>query len=175
MAFEPFLAYELLDEKMAGKLHKQMKDYREALDTFVEDEEPDIEKARVLMQAMEEMEDVYKDVTNDIYRIPAIVHIAGERSEEENPDNPEETATVQRCSRCGSMLQFWYDGLMYLSRNYEIRPLEEEDSRWWDVGQQIAKHDTPGATDLYPIKDRELERWETECADLSGLENILDV
>jgi hypothetical protein len=176
MAFEPFLAYELVDQPMADKLHHTMKSYRACLEDFIGDEEADVEKARELLRAMEGIEETHRELSDEIYRIPSIVHIAGEKKEESNPDNAEETAIIQRCSRCGSLLQFWYEGLMYVSANKEVKPLDEEETRWWDVGQQLAKHDVPGATDIYAIKeDRPLERWEHECADLSGLENIFDV
>jgi hypothetical protein len=172
-AFEPFLAYELLDDKMAKKLHDAMREHRQTLDAFVEDDEPDIQRAAEVMRSLERVENTYNDIANDIYRVPAIVHVAGETKEESNPENEEEVATVQRCSRCGSMLQFWFDGIMFLSRDGKVRQFEEEDTRWWDIGQQIAKQDAPGHIDLYPVKEgRGLERWETECADLSELEAL---
>ena len=176
MAFEPFYAYELIDEKMAGDLWEGMRSYRQRLNDFIEDDEPNVEKCRELMRTMEEIDDLHKDVSEEIYRIPSIIHIAGEYKEETNPDDDSQTAMIQRCSRCGSLLQFWYDGMMYLSDRKKIEPLEENETRWWDVGQMIGKHDIPGATDLYAIKEgRDLERWEHECVDMSGLENILDV
>lgn len=170
-AFKPFLAYELIDIKMAEKLHDAMCEHRVAVDDFVESEEVSVEKARRVMESLERIEHTYNGISNEIYRVPSIVHLAGEAKEESNPDNPEETATVQRCSRCGSMLQFWFDGIMYLTYDGRVRNWEENDTHWWEVGQQIAKSDITGATDLYEIDDgQKLERWETECADLSELE-----
>lgn len=174
MAFEPFLAYELLSEQQAEALHEAMRDYRETVNEFTENDEVDIEQAQRVMEAISEMDEVYKTIAHDIYRVPAVIHVAGERDEEANPDNPEQSATVQRCSRCGSILQFWFEGIMYLTDSGLVRDLGEDDNLWWDVGEQVGKTDDPSGIDIYPIKeDQELERWETECADLSELEALL--
>lgn len=174
-AFDPFLAYELMDDKLASKLHDVLKTHRKNIDVFTDSDDADVEKARKVMQSLEACEKVYNEIADEIYRVPAIVHVAGDTKEESNPDNPEEFATVQRCSRCGSMLQFWFDGIMFLTRDGRVREWGEDDTRWWEKGQQIAKQDAPGHIDLYPVKEgRKLDRWETECADLSELEAIFE-
>jgi hypothetical protein len=176
MAFEPFLAYELVNDQQAERLYNVMREYRETVNDFIEDEEgPDREKAQKVMEAIAEMDDAYKEIADEIYRVPATVHIAAEKGEESNPDNPEQTAVVQRCARCGSILQFWFDGIMYLALDGSVRDFEEEDSEWWEVGEQVGKTDATGGIDIYPVdEDHELESWETECADLSELEAMLD-
>lgn len=174
-AFEPFLAFELLSKKQAAELHTAMCEYRDTVDEFIKDDEPDIEKARQMMESISAMDEAYKEIAEDIYRVPAVIHIAGERGEESNPDDSDQTAVVQRCSRCGSILQFWFEGIMYLGVDGKVREYEEDDDQWWNIGEQIGKTDAPGVIDIYPVEaDHEFERWETECADLSELEAMLE-
>lgn len=174
MNFDPFIDFEAVTEEMAADLHAALREHRDAAAAFVEDDRPDPVKCARAVAAATEVNMVVGAIVESLHRTPVMVHVAGPRREElraeDDDDEIEDLVLVQRCSRCGSVLNFWTDHLGTFDPHTGPRRVELNEIPWWKEGQLVAKATKPGMIDMYLVEpDRPLDKHERECADLSGL------
>jgi ribosomal protein S27AE len=168
MNFEPFFDYESVDERMASDLHSVITDYRKCCQRF--ESNGSVVNAVAVMKAQDELQHVYEAIKHSIFTVPALVHVAGPKKVETHPESGNE-ATVQRCSRCGSVIQLWHEHMIAMTGEGP-RELDEDEVPWWKVGDVVAKCNHPAGMNLYEIENRPLKRHERECVDMSMIENI---
>jgi hypothetical protein len=171
--FDPFLDWNAIDDEIAAELNKALKNYRRAMEAFAKMKRGDEDFARaaqVFLKTQLRLQRMASGVINHIYTVPVMVHVAGEKKVETNPDNEDQTGVLQRCARCGSILNLWREGMMMLDPEEGPREVCEEDLPWFEPGTVIAKAENNGSISLYPIEgDRELEKHERECVALNEL------
>lgn len=169
MNFDPFIDYESVNEEMAADLHQAMRAQREAAQDFVSDDEPDLAKAAKFLEITNDVNSTVGAIMETLYTLPVMVHVAGERKEENNPDDESEQGVVQRCKRCGSVLHFWREGIAIFTPEGP-RMLQEDDVPWWEEGTLVAKGQSDSTLAMYEIEEkRELEKHERECLDMNSL------
>jgi hypothetical protein len=172
--FDPFIDYELLDQTRADGLHLAVRQYRDAVDAFVADEHASTLKARVVSQKLEAMDKTATKIMSDLWTVPVMVHVAGEKKTEKNPDNPEHEVDIQRCQRCASILNFWHEDMAVELPDgfdgYDVDDDAEQDHHWWSPGDVVGKVGDESHIGVYSIDPkRELYKHERECVSLSEL------
>lgn len=172
MTFEPYVDFDAVTQEMADAVRDSILGYKTAMDALAAAPEATPQLAAAMLRASEQASDIVREIINTLFVTPVMVHVAGERREETNPDDPEESAVVQRCSRCGSILHMWSERMGVVDPETGPRHLEVEEIPWWDVGTRVAKatFTTGSPVGMYPISDRSLKDHEHVCADLSSLE-----
>lgn len=170
MNFEPFIDYEAVTPEMAQELYGALHEHRDLVQEFLSDEEPDVEKCARLLEAAHRGQNCFHAIIEALWTTPVMVHIAGPVQHETDEDGDEHA--FQRCTRCASVLNHFHGHYLVLDPETGPRQMTEEDVPWWSEGTIVAKHtqsDT-GNVGMYPIDaDRELEKHERVCADLTGL------
>jgi hypothetical protein len=167
--FEPYMDWGAIDQEMSDDFHAAMVEQLRARAAFEAENTP--ANAAALLKATVEVSEVGDRISRTIWTLPMMVHVAGEKRVEECPDcDDRHERVVQRCSRCGSMLQMWHDSILVMTERGPA-PMPEESIPWWDVGSNIAKSndDEMGTMSMYEIKDREFDKHEMICPDLSAL------
>ena len=168
--FDPFYDWSSITQEMADDLHRDFRKHKENLDALVASEQPDISLAAAVMESLNEIQLTSEAIRKTVWTQPVMVHIAGSRKHETNPDNPNEEAVLQRCSRCGSVLNFWQEGMMSLTEDGP-RQMEEDEIPWWDQGALIGKVNGSLSISTYLIEEgRDLEKHEMECPSLMDLD-----
>lgn len=161
-SFEPFFDYAQIDAEMAQDLKEVYTDLRAAQDRLIKStaENEILEAAKTLLECQNEISIIARSINEEIFTVPAMVHVAGEVLMEDNPeDGYDDFLYVQRCERCGSNLHFC---------DFEMEP-------YFDVGEKVAKvvvSRSPSGRSgesLYRIGDRDLEPYEFECVSLKNI------
>lgn len=164
--FEPYIDWDSVSAEMSNDMHAKLTEYKAAIKDFEEFNTP-ANCARVLKTQFE-LSNLSSVIHQSLFTLPVMVHIAGEKISEVDPE--EHNAVVQRCTRCGSVLQSWCEAFSILTP-LGPRHLEESDLPWWEPGQIVAKATDDDSMTMYEIeKGRKLEKHEKECVDLTGLE-----
>lgn len=173
MSFEPYVDFEALTPEMAALVRDSVLEYRAAMDALAAAPEATPELAAAMLRASEHASRVVREIVDELHVTPVMVHVAGDKREEVNPDDPEEQAVVQRCARCGSILHMWSERMGVMDPELGPRHLEVEEIPWWKVGARVAKaNSNTGPVGMYEIdSDRPLLEHEHVCADLSSLED----
>lgn len=162
--FEPYLDWSSVTEEMANDLHRNITAYKKAQEDFMGDPTP--EKAAELLKPQYELNNIATGVFQTIYTTPVMVHVAGPKTEDKDDDG--EGRIVQLCKRCGSVLQFWRDGVTVMTPTGPVE-IAEENIPWWDEGDVVAKSTTPESMTVYQITEgRALEKHERPCPDFAG-------
>lgn len=170
MNFEPFIDYEGATPEMARDLHAALREHKDATRDFVADDEPDLGKAARLIEASHRTHCTLTAIIEALHTTPVMVHVAGPIQHETDPDDGDEHV-IQRCTRCGSVLNFFRERFLVLDPHTGPRPMEEDDVPWWDEGTLVAKANSSDGVGMYEIEtDRSLDKHERECADLTILE-----
>jgi len=171
--FDPFIDWEAIDDEIAADLNKAVKNYRRAQLGFAKMKRGDedfAKAAQVFLKSQLHLTRLANSVINHIYTVPVMVHIAGERKTEVNPDDESSEGILQRCARCGSILHLFRDGLMVLDPETGPREMQEEDLPWFDPGALVAKAETETGVQMYVLDDKhELKKHERECVALNEL------
>lgn len=174
MNFDPFLDFESVSVEMATDLYEALLKNREAqqglYDVDPRDQRALVTAATRLLETQRTYHSLVENIYQAIFTTPVMVHVAGPKKQEANPDHPEQEGILQRCKRCGSILYFWAEGMQYLSSE-GLLDLEEERIPWWREGDIVAKANQMGGVDMYQVEeDRELEKHEMMCVSLTDLE-----
>lgn len=169
--FDPYLDWDKINDEMTNDLHEGLVFFHEAQERFRHNKSP--KNASDMLKAHYEMAEIASDVKEAIYTQPMMVHVAGEVKSEDNPDNPLEEAVIQRCKRCGSVLQVYKEGLSQMTQ-HGPEPISEDEMLWWDDGDIVAKTSDSTSIHMYQIEgkdkpDRALEKHEMECVSLTDL------
>lgn len=172
IGFEPFIDFDALTLEQAEELRRAVCGYRSAVDTLADSATPEtlLDLAKNVLRASDDASRTVAEIMNDLHTTPVMVHVAGPRREETNPDDPDDHGVLQRCRRCGSVLNFWSEHVRVLDPAEGPRPLDEDEVPWWDEGELVAKANNQFGLGMYRVSpDRALEKHERECADLSEL------
>jgi hypothetical protein len=173
--FDPYFDYESLNDEMVDDLHKALRRYYVIQQDISSSESTSKAKVKELLESFDEVTNVMTDVKRAVYTVPSMVHKAGPKKWETNPDDEDQEAVVQRCSRCGSVLSWWNEGVMGMGEDGRPRVLEEDDIPWWDEGATVAKSTNDNMMGLYEVaQGRDLDKDERECVSLAGLEEQFD-
>lgn len=171
MNFEPFIDFESVSEEMAEDAHAMLSRYRKAVDAFVAGSPNDVAACAEVLESAHEMDKVFRASYNHLYTMPVMVHVAGEKRVEQNPDDSSQEAIFQRCARCGSVLSFFHEEMGILDpETGTARRMEEGDIPWWEEGTIVAKSNSEHGIGMYEIAaDQELEKHERMCVALNDL------
>lgn len=155
MSFEPFFDYEALSHEMASDLRDALGQLRQAQDDLLsaQDAEGQVAHARLVVEAQNEIRLIHSAINREIYRVPAMVHVAGKPKLEFERGRP---VYVQRCERCGSDLCHSY----------------KEDDEHFEVGDLIAKAEVQEGQAMYSIGERKLEDHELRCVSFKEIFGI---
>lgn len=166
--FDPFIDWEGITPEMVDDIHATLKEFRAAQESFLRTASS--EDAAAMLRNQWDLTRTIEAITQTLYTIPVMVHVAGEKKIEEDEQWGE--ITRQRCVKCGSVLGEWMERMMILTP-VGPKQVEEEDLPWWTPGQRVAKAGTQGEDDqsmrLYLVEDRELDKHEMPCVDLQDL------
>jgi len=163
--FDPFYDFDAITDEMILDLHKAVVGYKQSARRF--EAMRSKREAISVLKTQLEVQETYDAIMRAIWTIPAMVHIAGQKRSETHPKSGAE-ATVQRCQRCGSMLQLWHDGMIVMDDEGPTE-VDEEAVSWWNEGEIVAKATHAGGMHMYEIGDRELHHYEHECVDIKGV------
>jgi hypothetical protein len=164
MSFEPFFDYDQINDEMAADIREAYVELRAAQDTLISstDSQEILAAAKSLLEWQNEISIIARSINEEIFTLPAMVHVAGDVSAEEDVDFDNDDVSmiyVQRCERCGSNLHF----------------ADSEMDPYFEVGEQVGKivmnqsmTKRIGET-LYRIGDRDLEPHEFECVSLKNI------
>jgi hypothetical protein len=167
--FDPYFDWSELSDDMASDLHAHYLRHRRALDAFLDRKTPDRELAKEVMDSHEELSRTAEVIKMALWTEPVMVHVAGERKMETNPDDPEQEGVLQRCQRCGSILHFWAEGMGVMTPEGP-RILNEDEIPWWPSGELVAKATNELGMKMYEVeKGRKLAKHEIECVSLAEL------
>ena len=169
MNFEPFFDYDGITDEMIDDLHQVFVAYKKASDRFTAMKSRR-EAIRVL-ETQTAVRETYDAVMAALWTVPAMVHIAGPKRQETHPEHHSE-ATLQRCQRCGSILQLWHDHMLCMTE-HGPEQVTEENVEWWAEGDMVGKSNYETGMNLYEIDDRELHSWEHPCVDIKGIVGTL--
>lgn len=166
---EPFIDWDGIDDQMAKDLREKLRAFRQAqvaLDVCDLTEGSHFRsKAADLMRTQEGLASVVTAIRNTLYTVPMIVHVAGAKSTGHDEDGEERI--VQRCKRCGSILQIWLESYLRMTPQGPLE-IPSDDMVWWQEGEIVAKSASEDRQ-MYRVKDRELEDFERPCPDLTKL------
>jgi len=164
--FEPYLDWDSIEDEMVDDLHELFMEFRKAKKNFISSKSK--ERAVAVLKAQYELGRITTAIHHAIFTRPMMIHVAGPKQKIADEDGSDQI--VQRCKRCGSILQLWSENFMAVTPAGPI-PLEEEDVPWWDDDDVVAKAGDPDqGMQMYEVgKDRELERHERLCPDLTSL------
>lgn len=164
--FDPFLDWDAVEDEMVNDLHSALLDYEKAKHVFMFNKTR--ERAVKLLQAQLKIGQISSAIHSTIATMPVMVHVAGPRIEEIDEEGHD--TMIQRCKRCGSMLQFWHEGMGVMTPAGPAG-LQPEDVPWWGDGQTVAKGTTQNAMAMYEIDEgRPLAKHERPCPALDELD-----
>jgi hypothetical protein len=153
--FEPYIEWEAMSAEQARAFASALNKWQEASEKLKGGPTP--KRAAKAMQAQGELQNVADEIQRDLFRVPAMVHIAGVKEEEVSEDEEDHmhdhTHIVQRCKRCKSLIGFYC----------ENQGIPEEEIPWWDEDTVVAKATNGPFMDLYSIEGRNLHSHEHEC------------
>jgi hypothetical protein len=170
--FEPYIDWASVSPEMAKDMHEKMLEYRAAIKAF--EASGSTKDCSDVMRCQFELTNISAVIQQQLFVLPVMVHIAGEKIHEpslhgDEDEEPHEHI-IQRCTRCGSILQMWCEVVRLLTPEGPVQ-VPEEGISWWEPGAVIAKASDDDSMTMYVIEDgRELEKHEHECLDLTGLE-----
>jgi len=171
MNFEPFFDFEAVTPEMAMRLHATLHAHRAAVEAFLEDQQPEVGKAALVLEAANECNQLLNDIMEALHTTPVMVHVAGPQREETNPGDPDMYGVLQRCTRCGSVLNFWTEHVAMMDPEHGPRMMEIDDVPWWSEGTRVAKAIGPVGMGMYSIpEDQDLAKHELPCVDLRSLD-----
>ena len=171
VGFEPFIDWHGINDEMAQDLAKTVREFRSAQEAFARFDDTSTgdafcKAAADMLLTQHELATTVNAIQSTLFIVPVVIHVAGIRMLEQ--DDETNDRVVQRCARCGSVLQMWVEGL--------IRPtpdgpqeISQGDMVWWGEGEVVAKAPAEGGNRMYPVRDRELEEYEQPCPNLSEL------
>jgi len=163
--FEPFFDYDKLTQEMTEVLHHAATRFNLARDTFIRNP-PNTRLCIDLLRAERAFDRTIDEVSRELWTLPVMVHVAGQRETEVCEDCGEGERIIQRCKRCGSTLHLWHEHLMVLTPEGPAE-LEEDDIPWWEEDTLVAKGTDGPRMTMYSIHpDRRLEKHEMECVSL---------
>lgn len=166
MNFDPFYDYDSIASEMVDDLHKAVVDNTASVKLFAR--EKTRENAISVLKAQRQIQIVYDNVMQTLWTVPAMIHLAGEKKIEVHPETEIE-GVVQRCKRCGSVLQFWYEGLIHMT-SVGPQQVDEDDVSWWRDGDRVGKCSHEHGINLYEIDpQRSLEKHERDCVNMAGV------
>ena len=167
-AFEPFINWNKVQPEQAEKIRELMIATKAASEELLEEATP--EHAGEFMRTHSELNAYCAGVEGSLYVFPAIVHLAGEVTDEKHPEVPEMDCKVQRCSRCKSVLRVWFPGLA-VQTPHGPREIEE---KWSPIGERLGKRDYSNNpfVSVYAITppDRPLDDDETDCVEMPDID-----
>lgn len=171
--FDPYFDYDDPCEAHIAELHEALTRNTKARERFLE--EPNRETFVEIFESWDAMDAIINLVKHEAHTIPVIVHVAGEKRNETNPDNPTQEGVVQRCSQCGSVLSGWTEEMLVFTEEGP-RALEEDEIPWWEPGQRVAKTSQQetsmgSGVGMYSLdpQDRDLDKHEMPCVNLAEL------
>lgn len=163
--FEPYIDFDAIDDRMTDDLHEAASAYKQATESFMKEKSK--ENAANLLRTQHRITEIAHAINASLYTQPVMVHIAGEKSHDSDEDGRDQA--IQRCKRCGSVLQIWKTGWAAMTPAGPHR-LEEEDLPWWEEDDLVAKNSDNESMTMYEIeKNRDLEKHEFPCLDLTSL------
>ena len=163
--FEPYFDWAGITDEMTDDLHERILEYKKAQEDFIA--EKSNQNAARFMRLQWEVARIGNAITQTIYTIPVMVHVAGQKIYGKDEDGTDQV--IQRCKRCGSILQGWQDRYQVATPEGVVR-ITEENIPWWQENDVVAKPAEEIGTKMYEIEnDRPLEEHEKLCPDLSGL------
>jgi hypothetical protein len=176
--FEPYIDWEELSDEMADDLFSRIVRFRRVSDLFVKESKRKRRRrskkirayAAEMLKLQSELSAMHQAIMQTLVTIPMMVHVAGEKKAE-TCESSADDHVVQRCTRCGSMLQAWHANTMVMTP-LGPQEIDEEDVTWWTPGSTVAKSgDTggPPMLHMYEIEGRELEKHEMVCVDLAEM------
>lgn len=164
-SFEPYFDWDGINDEMAEDLHRALSSQLETRANFLR--EPTRANAGRFLKATRKLSQIGQAIESTIWTLPVIVHEAGEKKIE--TDEEDDEVVMQRCRRCGSILQVWHEHIALMTPSGPQR-IAEEDIPWWNPGAIIAKSDSDnGMMSMYEIEGRELDKHEKICPDLAAL------
>jgi hypothetical protein len=176
--FEPYIDWDDLSDEMADDLSSRLTRFRKVSDLFIKESNrkrrrrPEKIRAHAaeMLRLQYELSALYQAIVQTLVTVPMMVHVAGEKKTEQC-ESIDHDHIVQRCTRCGSMLQSWHANTTVMTP-LGPQEIDEEDVTWWTPGSTVAKSgDTggPPMLHMYEIEDRELEKHEMVCVDLAEM------
>ena len=165
---DPFIDWDHISAEMARDLYVVLRDLRSTQDEFlaIGPYHPGLRrKAAEVLQIQYRLGRVVEDIRSALYVMPMVVHVAGRR-ESAYEDGQEQM--VQRCRRCGSMLQLWMEGFRMETPD-GLCPVTSDDMEWWPENASVAKSADEHGRHMYRIDGRELRDYERPCPDLTTL------
>jgi hypothetical protein len=178
--FEPYIDWNGLTDEMAWDLVEKLVPYKLANERLIKQatrrwRKPNLRKMREatveLLQLQSELGSLNEAIIRTLVTIPMMIHVAGPKTVEECDSGTHNEHRVQRCARCGSVLQMWQEGMMHLTPAGPAEVTEEEIS-WWTPGTLVAKSGSSGpGLSMYEVEPegRELEKHEMVCVDLNKI------
>jgi hypothetical protein len=163
--FDPFIDWDSVTQEMADDMHVKILEYKEAIKKF--EAENTISNCADVLRLQFELTTTSNSIHAALFTVPVMVHNAGEKVSDS--DSEGHSVITQRCTRCGSVLQGWREGMAVLTPN-GIEDLVEDKISWWKPGDVVAKASDAESMTMYVIEDRDLDKHERECVDISHLE-----
>lgn len=161
--FEPYIDWDAITDEMTDDLHKKVVEYKEAQDNFLAQKSK--ENASRLMRLQWELSRLGTAITHTIFTVPMMVHVAGPKAQSTKEDHTEEI--IQRCKRCGSVLQIWQDKFL-IPTPEGLQPVDPDQMPWWNEGDIVAKASDESGSTMYEIEEgRDLDPHERPCPDLA--------
>jgi hypothetical protein len=122
--FEPYIDWNGLTDEMAWDLVEKLVPYKLANERLIKQatrrwRKPNLRKMREatveLLQLQSELGSLNEAIIRTLVTIPMMIHVAGPKTVEECDSGTHNEHRVQRCARCGSVLQMWQEGMMHLT------------------------------------------------------------
>ena len=169
--FEPHIDWDDISDEMATDLHRNVVALKRAQDRLLAYQGlPEGEGLRLLaanlLRAQQDLSTTAVAIQTTLYVVPMVVHVAGGRGCMTDDDGNEQV--VQRCKRCGSVLQVWIEGFHRVTPEGPCK-FSCDQFDWKKEGEIVAKAAHANAHRMYQIEDRELEEFERQCPDLTML------
>lgn len=163
-SFEPYFDWDAIDEKMTDDFHALFMEYKKAQEDFAS--KKSVRTAANFMRLQREMSNIAHAIQHAVYTVPMMVHVAGPKVQNTEEDGTEQI--LQRCKRCGSVLQVWQDKFLIPTID-GLQPLSEDDLPWWDEGDIVAKASDDTGSTMYQVDEgRDLDDHERPCPDFAG-------
>ena len=168
--FEPYIDWDEMSDEMAEDVYDLVVRYKQAQDDLVTCPAAHRKTHAIeLMQVQGELAVTFSAVQRTLYVLPMMVHIAGPKKHGTSDEGLEQA--LQRCKRCGSVLQCWEENFAVMTPDGPM-PLDEDGIPWWDEGDVVAKSSTDGhqGTAFYLVEDPDnLQQHEKPCPDLAKI------
>jgi len=161
--FEPYIDWEDISDEMTSDFREKFLEYKKAQEMFTAHSSN--ENAARFLRIQFELSRLSAAIAQTLYTVPMMVHVAGPKVSGKDDDGEEQI--VQRCKRCGSILQSWQPSMHFPTSEGPLQ-IPEDSMMWWEEDAGVAKSVRQGT--MYPIEGgRELEKHEKICPDLTSL------